>query len=351
MNTSGNASATLEALCHRYWDNLCLEKPFVAVVAGRPTEEAFLFRETLADFNRNVAHVKAFLAELLAIPFESLQGQDRATYRLLEHDLKLALRAFEAKDHLRPSIYPLGLEYNVNLVGDITTFTCVADAELYIRRLQSLPAYVAGRLECMEAGQREGFRYPKVVIERTRETLKAVLARPLEQSSLIRPFLQSPVQSVEMQALRKSAEAVITGTVMPALQGYADYFEKQLGATARESLAATDLPMGQEHYRMLIELFTTENGNPEDIHAYGLSEVERIKQEMLLIAADAGYPGDLPAYRAALLARPGQILPSAEALRERIEILSKRIDGRLPEFFGRLPRMSYGVRSIPEALA
>src|SRR3569833_3497722 len=157
--TSDSASATLGALCERYWDNLCMEQPFLAIVAGRPTQETLLFRETLADFDRNVASAKSFLTELLTIPFECLQGQDKATYRLLKHDLELALRAFDAKDHLRPPLYPLGLEYNVSLVGDITTFTCVADAELYIRRLQSIPAFVAGRLECMEAGRREGFHY------------------------------------------------------------------------------------------------------------------------------------------------------------------------------------------------
>jgi uncharacterized protein (DUF885 family) len=31
--------------------------------------------------------------------------------------------------------------------------------------------------------------------------------------------------------------------------------------------------------------------------------------------------------------------------------LSKRIDARIPEFFGRVPRTTYGVRSIPEAIA
>jgi uncharacterized protein (DUF885 family) len=350
MTTSGNASATLKALCERYWDNLCTEQPFLAIIAGRPTQETVLFRESLADFDRGVAPAKAFLAELLAIPFESLQGQDRATYRLLEHDLKLALRAFETKDHLRPTIYPLGIEYNISLVGDMTTFTCVADAELYIRRLQSIPACLAGRRECMEAGQREGFRYPKVVIERTTETLEALLARPLEQSNLLRPFLQSPVKSQEMHGLRKAAEAVISGAANPALEAYAAYI-RQLGATARDSLAATDLPMGQEHYRMLIERFTTENGDPDEIHAFGLSEVERIHRDMLQVAAEAGFPGDLAAYRTTLRASPGQIQPSAEALREKVEVLAKRIDGRLPEFFGRLPRMSYGVRSIPLAVA
>jgi uncharacterized protein (DUF885 family) len=350
MNASSPSSKVLKALCKRYWDRLREEQPFIAMISGCPTNEAVLFRETLADFACNADVAKAFLAELLAIPLESLQGQDRATYRLLEHDLKVALRAFETQDHLRPAIYPIGLEYNVGLIGDMTSFTCVADAELYIRRLQSIPAYIAARLECMGAGQRKGFRYPKVTIECTTRTLKARLDRPLEQNNLMRPFLQSPVQGAQMQRLRKAVEAVISDTVMPALQRYADFIH-QLGATARDSVAATDIPMGHEHYSMLIERFTTENGNPEEIHAYGLSEVQRITREMSSIAAAAGFPGDLAAYRKALLARPGQIQSSGEELRERIEILSKRIDSRLPEFFGRLPRMTYGVRSVPEAVA
>ncbi len=350
MNAPDNASAVLKSLCERYWDRLCKEQPFIAMAAGRSTQSPDLFRESLADFAENAAHARSFLAELMDIPSESLERQDRASYRLLEHDLKLSLRAFETKDHLRPMTYPLGIEYNVNLIGDMTTFTCVADAELYIRRLQSIPAYIAARLECMQEGQREGFRYPKIIIERTADTLRPVLARPLEQSNLIRPFLQSPVQAPELQALKASAEQVISGSVIPALKSYADYIER-LSSSARDSLAATDLPMGNEHYQMLIERFTTENGDPEAIHAFGLSEVERISREMLAIAAEAGFPGDLPAYRSALLSKPGQILPSGEALRERIESLAKRIDGRIPEFFGRLPRMTYGVQSVPEAVA
>jgi uncharacterized protein (DUF885 family) len=46
-----------------------------------------------------------------------------------------------------------------------------------------------------------------------------------------------------------------------------------------------------------------------------------------------------------------QFAESGEALREQIEILSKRIDAQIPEYFGRLPRTTYGVRSIPEAIA
>lgn len=349
--TTANTSLTLKALCERYWDHLCIEQPLTAIMAGRPTQETVLFRASLADHAKAAVAAKGFLGELLAIPFASLKGQDRQTWRLLEHDLKQGLRSFEAKDHLRPTIYPFGFEQGVTYIGDITTFTCVADAELYIRRLQSVPEGLKGTLECLEAGQREGFHYPKIVIERVGATLRALLSRPLEQSSLMRPFLQSPVQSEEMNALRKNGEAVITGTVMPSLAAYADFIEKKLGANARDTLGCTEVPEGDAHYRMLIERYTTENESPEDIHAFGLSEVARISADMREIATEAGFAGDLKAYRTALLATPGQILPTGEALLERIEILSKRIDGRMPEFFGRLPRMTYGVRSIPEALA
>lgn len=344
-------SKKLKSLSERHWDNLCLEQPLIAIIAGRPNKATPLFRTFITDHEHAHANAKALLADLQAISFAALQGQDRQTYRLLEHDLKLVLRAFKTKDHLRPMIYPFGLEGQMNYLGDITAFTCAEDAELYLHRLQSIPDGFKGAIECLVAGQKEGFFYPRVVIDRALATLRALLSRPLEQSSLMRPFLKFSAQSEAMKELRKSAEIMISEVVNPSLQAYADFIEHQLGAEARESLGCTDVPNGHEHYAMLIERYTTECESPEDIHALGLSEVARISGEMQQIADGAGFGGDLAAYRAALLAKPGQILPNAEALREKIEVLSKRIDGRLPEFFGRLPRMSYGVRSIPEALS
>lgn len=351
MTTSSYYSQQLKALCARYWEHLCFQQPLIAIMAGRPDQSGVLLRSAPADFERASAADRAFLCDLHAIPFAELRGQDRQAYRLLEHDLKLGLRAFEARDHLRPVIYPFGVESQVNYLGDITAFTCAEDAELYIRRLKSIPGAFKGTMECLAAGQQEGFHYPRIIIERASATLRALLARPPEQATLMRPFLKSPGLSEEMKVLRDSAVAVMSEIVNPALAEYADFIEKDLGATSRESLGCTDVPQGDEHYRMLIERYTTEHESPDEIHAFGLSEVERICGEMQQIATEAGFCGDLGAYRTALLAKPGQILPGAEALRERIEVLSKRIDARLPEFFGRLPRMSYGVQSIPEAVA
>src|SRR3546814_15074640 len=68
-------------------------------------------------------------------------------------------------------------------------------------------------------------------------------------------------------------------------------------------------------------------------------------------AADGGFAGDRAGCKRRLQTDNSQLLESGEALREEIEILSKRIDARIPEFFGRIPRATYGVKSIPEEIA
>ncbi|MES2489720.1 MAG: DUF885 domain-containing protein [Pseudomonadota bacterium] len=351
MNTPNNSSAALATLCERYWDFICFEQPLSAILAGRSTVDDLLFRDSLKDQERRVASAKAFRVELEKISFESLQSQDRITHRLLDHDLKIMIQAHDAKDHLRPMLYPLGPESMLNYWADSSSFTCVDDAEAYIRKLRSIPESLAGIKECLAAGQQQGIHYPQVVIERATATLRGLLARPLDQSSLIQPFLKSSLQSDEFQTHKRTAETVLAEIVIPAISAYADFIEKQLGATARASIACTDAPLGQELYQFQIERYTTERDSAEEIHAFGLSEVARISDEMQQIATAEGFPGNLAGYQASLPSKTGQISPNAEALRERIEILSKRIDARIPEFFGRLPRMTYGIRSIPESIS
>ena len=66
-------------------------------------------------------------------------------------------------------------------------------------------------------------------------------------------------------------------------------------------------------------------------------------------ACEAGFKGDLPGYRRYLNTDPQFIAPSKEALLEQIEALSKRIDLKIPAYFGRIPRITYGVQQMSEA--
>jgi uncharacterized protein (DUF885 family) len=87
------------------------------------------------------------------------------------------------------------------------------------------------------------------------------------------------------------------------------------------------------------------------VHTLGLAEVARIGAEIEAVAAEAGFAGRLADYRHFLATDPQFIAPSADALRTSVEALCKRVDRRIPEFFGLIPRITYGVQSIPEAVS
>jgi uncharacterized protein (DUF885 family) len=172
-----------------------------------------------------------------------------------------------------------------------------------------------------------------------------------EDCGLYGPFKKVVSPSAEMEDLAGKAAEVLTESTLPALLAYAGFLETELLPTARDTVAATDAPLGEQHYRGLIRQYVTLDRDPEEIHQTGLAEVARLSAEMEAVAADAGFPGDLTGYRRHLQEDPEQIMSSAEGLREAIEVLSKRIDGQIPRFIGRIPRTTYGVEPIPLAVA
>jgi uncharacterized protein (DUF885 family) len=112
-----------------------------------------------------------------------------------------------------------------------------------------------------------------------------------------------------------------------------------------------DGPAGAAYYRTWVRHFTSTTDDPDEVHALGLAEVARLERESEAVARDAGYNGDVPGYRTFLASDPQFIAPSRDALRESIEALCKRVDRRIPEFFGLIPRITYGVQSIPDAVS
>ena len=64
-----------------------------------------------------------------------------------------------------------------------------------------------------------------------------------------------------------------------------------------------------------------------------------------------GFEGDFEAFLQFLRTDPKFRYTNAEDLLQAYLAMSKRVDPLLPKYFGRLPRMPYGVRPIPEQIA
>src|SRR3546814_6298244 len=119
---------------------------------------------------------------------------------------------------------------------------------------------------------------------------------------------------------------------------YALFLEKVLLPVARDAVDCVGDIGGEGHYRFLIRQYTTIDLPPEQIHAIGLAEVERITGEMEKVAADGGFAGDLGGIKRRLKTDNSKLLASGEVPREEIELSSQRIDARIPEIYERHPR-------------
>ena len=150
-----------------------------------------------------------------------------------------------------------------------------------------------------------------------------------------------------MMGLAQDAARIVAEQIQPALQNLADHIEHRLLPNGRESVACTEGPLGVEFYAFWVRHFTNLPMTPDAVHTIGLEQVSRLEEEMTQVAARSGVGGDLDSYRRFLAEDPGFRETSAERLRERVEALAKRIDGKIPSILGHLPRSTYGVQSIP----
>jgi uncharacterized protein (DUF885 family) len=96
---------------------------------------------------------------------------------------------------------------------------------------------------------------------------------------------------------------------------------------------------------------TLPDATPEKVHATGLAEVARIRAEMDAIIAEVTFKGDFADFLHFLRTDKQFYAKTPAALLREAAWISKEIDGKLPEFFGHLPRMPYTVKPVPAALA
>ncbi len=139
--------------------------------------------------------------------------------------------------------------------------------------------------------------------------------------------------------------------MVPAYQRFADFLENEYLPACRDSLGASALPRGTEFYRDRILRFTTLELTPDELHQTGLDENARIRGEMESIVSAVEFDGDLKAFIHHLRTDPKFYPKTADELLKAVALILKTADGRLPELFGRLPRIPYGIRQIPDYIA
>ena len=122
-------------------------------------------------------------------------------------------------------------------------------------------------------------------------------------------------------------------------------------AKAPKKPGAQFFPSGLAFYEERVKHFTTTDLGYDAIYNTGLKEVERIKLAMEEVKSQVGFQGDMKAFILSLRTDPKFYPTSGEALLKEASFIAKKIDGKLPTLFGRLPRQPYGIEPVPAEIA
>ncbi|MCI0432727.1 MAG: DUF885 domain-containing protein, partial [Gemmatimonadetes bacterium] len=345
-------AATLAALTADYWEFHLREHPATALELDDRRYSRELFKESIADHARRDREAAVFLQRLETLPADDLRDQDALTYHLLERELCDAREHFAFRSHVRPMLFPDGPEGRLAHAIEKTTLASRTDAEDYLARLESIPDLFVAWMERLRVGVDAGYRLPDVLLPRICRTAESYLSPPVHKSVWYKPMTASAAHAgAPFERARADLKTLIVEKIQPAYRRWIDDLRTLFTSRCRSSVAISEEPDGVEYYRFLVRNHTTTSLEPRQIYEIGRGETARIRSEMEHVAGQAGFDGSLADFRSQLSSDPRFVSKSAEELRERVEVLAKRIERRIPEFFGRLPRMTYGVESIPEALA
>ena len=295
---------------------------------------------------------RAALERLDAIDPAALGEQDRINHGVFGWQLRQRIAGQRFQRHLIPINQRGGIQTFDGVLEQLPMAT-VEDYRNWIARLRAFGTLTDQTIALMRRGMELRIVPPKVVMQRVSAQLAGQAVDSPEQSRFWRTFASFPttVPASEHEALRKEGRKAIDEVVLPAYRRLHRFFVDEYLPACSDSIAATDGPDGRDYYAWVAQYFTTTDLTPDRIHETGLAEVARIRAEMEAVKQEVKFDGDLAAFFTHLRTDPQFFHKTPEDLLEAYQAISKRIDPELVKVFGRLPRLPYGVRAIPDNIA
>ncbi|GJG85216.1 hypothetical protein tb265_03970 [Gemmatimonadetes bacterium T265] len=344
--------SAFQQLLDDHWQWFLREHPVLATTLGVRAYDRELGDLSLAAMDRRAREAATFLARLDAVDTTALTPADGVTRAILRRDLAESVEGnrFGQRSVLFSTYY--GWHTGFADLPDDHPFRDRADYDAYVARLAAFPAYNRGAIATTRAALAGGFAQPCAPLAGYAHTISGAVAADPERSRFLEPFARRPsfIAEPEWAALRARAVAAVRDSVYPAYAALLAFYEGEYAPRCRTTAGVSATPGGAAYYAFRVRAETTTDLTPEQAFALGEREVERIGATMDLVAARAGY-ADRRAFVAHLRSDPSYYAKSPAELLAAASVLAKRIDGEMPKYFGRLPRLPYTVRPIPDAVA
>jgi uncharacterized protein (DUF885 family) len=279
--TSRNAADSpphdsLSRIVDRYWDeHASLANP--------------LSPQFMAD---SLAVERRFLAEVVALPRARLDADSRLTYDIFRRQRELAIEGFTYPEELLPVNPFAGMPQQLaRLAADSREhpLQSARDYENWLLRIDDYVGWTQQAIANMREGMRRGYTSPRVLMERMLPLLQG-LGEDTSANVFYGPLRSLPdaIKEPDRTRLTDSLNRAIRDKLLPAYRQLHDFIQNDYLPRARTSVSLSALPLGASWYAFRVKRATGSALTPNEIHALGVTEVERIRARLQAFPAGVG---------------------------------------------------------------
>jgi uncharacterized protein (DUF885 family) len=324
-------NAAVNALADRFWERVIELDPIWATILGDDR-----YDDRLPDLGPDGRAAEAALAREVIEAAEAIDPGRLTTEQVVTRDM-LLLVAHNSLDGLDAKLYQLAVDHIWGVqtlpirIAQYQPADTPERLERLLTRFAAYPALVDQHIDTLREGLADGRTSAAIPVRRAIEQIARMLETPVEQA---------PAVLVAQVADDPSRERVLDAIAThhyPALQTLHDFLTGVYEPHARALPGIGSTPGGAETYRLSIRLQTSVGLTAEDVHAFGLEDLDRIEEEKDTIARSLGHR-DRFALDAALAGDPSNHTDDPLAIIRLAEEQTARAYAAAPRYFGRLPR-------------
>lgn len=319
--------------------------------------DPYSLRDRQSKFDRT----RRFDAELAAWDRNKLSDQDKLSVDIIRWGYERTL-ADEKYPWLGANNKPYPVEQAFGIQKGVVNFLLsthqIKNARLarhYVARLKAIGPEIDAVREDIKRQAGLGVIAPDFIIDHSIDQMKALIAPKPKDSPLV-THLAEKVRGVgmdagEANALVEEATAAVTDVLYPSYRRLIAQ-ELDLRKHATHDAGIWRLKGGSEYYADQLKLLTSTDMTPDEIHAYGLSEVARINAEMDTILKSVGLTdGTVGERMIRLMADPRFHYANDDTGRaaqlQRYRQILGRVQLILPKYFSHIPKIPLEVQRVP----
>jgi uncharacterized protein (DUF885 family) len=367
--TSGSPDVRLRALLDRFYERQLDRNPEQATAAGLDTGSNIGRKTRLSDRSpgaraRRRTEARAELADLLRIPAALLSTASRIDRDVIRYALETEIESLglgplgAAGDYLYSPYAISQLTGAYQSIPDFLdnqhTIATRGDAEAYLLRLQALGPAIDQDVARLRQDSAAGVVPPDFILETAIGQTRGLRGTPAAETAMVRSLAQRAREARLQGDWAGLATPIVERTVFPAL-------DRQLAALTAARARAGSQPgvgrfrNGRDYYAAAVRASTTTRLTPAEVHRIGREQVAEITAQLDMILRAQGLTAGPVGERVVTLSRrPDQLFPNTDA--GRAQLLASlnaqvaEIAGRLPRYFGTLPKAPVEVKRVPPSI-